>query len=352
MPAAPQHGPRPLPLFLNILWKETEGDPDLRLRALQGLRRYQEAERPPPPALPPETARAGQARLLHYGTGRNSGKQRKPVLFVPSLVNPPTVLDISESQSLLRRMAAAGHACWLVDWGMPAAEDRDLSLAGHVAERLVPLIRSLPAPPVIVGYCLGGTMALGAAALTGAAALVSIAAPWDFDRMEPEPRNDIGQLWSGSRSLCDRLGYVPMEVLQNGFWNLDPARTIRKYAAFAEMPPGSDEARAFLALEDWANGGPPLTFGTGRELFEDLYGANVTGKGAWRIGGQRVDPASLDMPTLSICSTTDRIVPEAIAPILRERWTLALGHVGMIVGSSAREKLWDPLSAWLTSHGA
>src|SRR3546814_13425378 len=60
-----------------------------------------------------------------------------------------------------------------------------------------------------------------------------------------------------AKPVCERLGYVPMEVLQSGFWALDPARTIRKYAAFADLPEKSDEAQGFVRLEDWANEGAP-----------------------------------------------------------------------------------------------
>src|SRR3546814_13235785 len=79
-----------------------------------------------------------------------------------------------------------------------------------------------------------------------------------------------------------------MEVLQSGFWALDPARTIRKYAAFADLPEKSDEAQGFVRLEDWANEGAPLTYAAGCDLFERLYRANETATGQWRVGGRIV----------------------------------------------------------------
>ncbi|WP_419723004.1 alpha/beta hydrolase [Sphingobium aquiterrae] len=355
MPAALQHGPRPLPLFLNILWRETEGDPALRLRAMEGLRRYQGANRPPRPPMPAASAQVGATKLLHYGSVKEAtnDNRRAPVLLVPSLVNPPYVLDLAEGQSLLRFLAHAGHDPWLINWGTPAQEDAALTLAQHVEQRLLPLIAKLPAPPVIVGYCLGGIMALGAAAIAaGTVAVATIAAPWDFGRMDDSARTQVASLWAEAAPLCQRLGYVPMEVLQSGFWSLDPARTVRKYAAFADMVPGSAAERAFLALEDWANAGPPLTYGAASELFEQLYGANSTGLGTWQVAGRPVLPESLACPTLAINSTTDRIVPAATAPILSEQWSLAQGHVGMIVGRRASEMLWNPLSRWLANLGA
>ncbi|SCW45147.1 polyhydroxyalkanoate synthase [Sphingobium faniae] len=278
----------------------------------------------------------------------NSGP---PVIFVPSLINPPTVLDLSESRSMLRHMTAQGHDAYLVDWGTPAPEDSMLGLEGHVARRLVPMLEALPEPPILVGYCLGGSLVLGAAMLHPVRAVATIAAPWHFDGFPPADLDQIIALWKGAKASCERLGYVPMEVLQSGFWALDPTRTIRKFAAFSDMTAGTDDEHAFLAVEDWANGGPPLTFAAGRDLFEGFYQENLSGLGRWTIGGRATTLEDLPCPSLSIRSATDRIVPASAAPRLAQIQTLQMGHVGMIVGRQAPELLWNPLSQWLSGHG-
>ena len=252
---------------------------------------------------------------------------------------------------MLRHMAAAGHDAYMVDWGHPCAADATLGLDGHVTKRLLPLLAALPRDPILVGYCLGGTLVLGAAATTKVRAVAAIAAPWQFDDFPDADRELIASLWRGAKATSERLGYVPMEVLQSGFWAMDPGRTIRKYAAFLEMEPGSDAERAFLAVEDWANGGPPLSFAAGRDLFEQFYAANASGLLQWRIDGTLVNPATLSCPTLSVRSATDRIVPASAAPDLADGFTLDLGHVGMIVGGRAPDLLWKPLARWLSSHG-
>jgi polyhydroxyalkanoate synthase len=70
------------------------------------------------------------------------------------------------------------------------------------------------------------------------------------------------------------------------------------------------------------------------------------------VGGDIVDPATLPCPVLNIVSTTDRIVPATTAHDAGERMELALGHVGMIVGSRARPALWEPLAGWLSRTAA
>jgi polyhydroxyalkanoate synthase subunit PhaC len=379
--AAAQHGPRPLPLFLDLVRQQTQGDAERRAAVLAGLRAYQEAERAPRPPGMPVVARAGRAVLRDYG-----GKG-PPAVFVPSLINPPFILDLAEENSLLRWLAGQGVRPMLVEWGMPTvpplakpgegdhaqhgggasaqADEHTLRFApgpstarcavplpctagedvyGHVTSLLLPLLDQIGEPVHLVGYCLGGTMALAAAMHTKPLSLTLIAAPWHFSGFGESARAEIGALWRAAQPTAAALGLVPMEVLQSGFWRLDPARTVSKFEAFGRLDPQSAQARAFVALEDWANGGAPLTYAAGRELFEDLVGSDVTGQGRWH----GVDPARLDIPTLEFVSRHDRIVPAASSANLPNCHLLGAGHVGMIVGSKAREQLWEPLAAMLS----
>jgi polyhydroxyalkanoate synthase len=338
---APQHRPRPLPLFLELLRSETAANPARMAAALDGLRRYQEADRPAPRDPAPALAHACGAALRDYG---GSGA---PVVFIPSLINPPTILDLGEERSLLRWLAARGHRPLLLDWGWDIAARRGLSVAGHVEEIAVPLIQSLGERPALVGYCLGGTMAIGAAAAVEARSVATLAAPWFFSRFPDDSRTMLARLWQDSEPAVRRLGLLPMEVLQSAFWSLDPARTVAKFEAFAAMAADRVEARTFVTLEDWANDGPPLGEAAARELFEDFFAADTPGRGAWLA-----DPGGLGCPLLNIVSMSDRIVPAASAPLAGERIEVAQGHVGMVVGSRSREVLWEPLSAWLSRTAA
>jgi len=280
---------------------------------------------------------------------RDYGGDGPPVLFIPSLINPPNVLDMGD-RSLLRWLAGRGRRVLLLDWGWPGPDRRAMSVAGHVEQILLPLMAAVGEPVDLVGYCLGGTMALAAAQLGPARSVATIAAPWHFNGFPEESRADLGRLWASARPTVATLGVLPMEALQSAFWNLDPARTIAKFEAFAALD--AAEARTFVLLEDWANDGPPISEGAAREMFESLFAEDVTGTGAWRVGGVIIDPGSLACPLLNIVSTTDRIVPAATAARAGERLDLGLGHVGMVVGSRAKEALWEPLAGWLSRTAA
>ncbi|HEY0316603.1 MAG TPA: alpha/beta fold hydrolase [Sphingomonas sp.] len=326
-----------------MLRSETEGEPERLAAGLAGLRAYQTAERPAPSPPMPVVAASGRVMLRDYG---GAGR---PVIFVPSLINSHEVLDLLPDASLLRWLSDQGVRPLLVDWGTPSPDEQDISIAGHV-ELLLPLLETIGPDAALAGYCLGGTMALAAAAIRPPSALVTIAAPWRFSGFPSASRQGLFDLWEQARPTADAMGLMPLEVLQTAFWRLDPRRTVEKFVAFGRAERSTKAIRLFVALEDWANGGAPLTRAAGREMAEDFFRDDLPGAGRWQVAGRTIDPATLACPFLDIVSSTDRIVPAASAVSrtgVGEAMTLGLGHVGMIVGGRARAALWHPLAQWL-----
>jgi polyhydroxyalkanoate synthase len=190
-------------------------------------------------------------------------------------------------------------------------------------------------------------MALAAAMLRPIDRLALIASPWHFAGYPDKSRAELGELWTAARPLAEQLGLFPMELLQTGFWTLDPGRVIAKYADFGRLDPESEAARAFVVLEDWSNSGPPLTLAAGRELVEDFMRDDKPGTGRWTVAEIGIDPQALACPALEVVSSSDRIVPMTTAAGVGRRLLLKQGHVGMIVGARGRALLWEPLTAWL-----
>jgi polyhydroxyalkanoate synthase len=315
-----------------------QSDPETARAALRGLAAYERAERSMLNQERPVVAQHEGVSLRHVGG------EGPPAVLVPSLINPPHILDLDPEVSLGGAIAKMGRRALLLDWG-PALDRAELEVGEHVEQLLVPLLRSLGQPAALVGYCLGGTMAIAAANLAETERVATLAAPWHFSNYPEQSRASVQQLWRDSAEAARALGVLPMEVLQAAFWSLDPMRTVTKFARFSHLDPSSPEARRFVVLEDWANEGEPLPVRAARELIEDFFGADLPGTGGWRIGGRAISDR-LDVPLLHCTASNDRITPGETAGA-GERRQIPAGHVGMIVGS-ARGELHEALKGFLT----
>ena len=308
---------------------------------------------------PPEVWRDGNTRLIDYGVGDDS----PAVLVVPSLINRWEVLDLTEQKSLLRFMGRQGLRPYLVDWGTPDENERRFDLTAYVArlERALAFAAGRSrGTPSVMGYCMGGTLAVALAARQSKnmAGLALLAAPWDFDA----DRTGHAFLLSAGpmlAQLADTAGELPVDVLQTLFWSLDPWLAVKKFSRFLGMDQEGEQAREFVLLEDWLNDGAPLAGPVARECLIGWYGENLPGKGEWSVGGTRIVPAGIVTPALVMIPSGDRIVPPLSAAALADperglanatRLDLPLGHIGMVVSGRARELCWDPLVAWLKAR--
>jgi poly(3-hydroxyalkanoate) synthetase len=303
---------------------------------------------------PPAPWSEGGSRLLDYAL---PGAKGPPVVFVPSLVNRAYVLDLTGPSSMLRHLAGQGVRPLLLDWGWPGEAERGFTLTDYVAGRLERALASLPERAVLVGYCMGGLLALAAALRRPdrVAALGLLATPWDFHATEEEARKAqaAAALLPGLEPLMEATGTLPVDVIQTLFAGLDPFGIARKFRAFARLDPASSRAALFVALEDWLNDGVPLAAPVARETIGGWYGANSPARLAWRIAGAPVDPAAARLPAFVAIPHRDRIVPPASARALASRLPGAhvheveAGHIGMAAGGGAEAALWRPLLAWL-----
>jgi polyhydroxyalkanoate synthase subunit PhaC len=303
---------------------------------------------------PPVRWREATARLLDYGG------DGPVVLFVPSLINRWTVLDLMEGHSMVRWLADLGVHPMLLDWGDP---EPGFTLTDHIAGRLVRAMEAAKAsfgPVVLAGYCMGGTFATAAAALRPdlVKGLALLAAPWDFHAGDVEHLHKLTATTAMLEPLLRDIETVPVDLLQALFALDDPTAVAEKFRQFGRLDQDSAAAHLFVALEDWLNDGVPLSGETARECMRAWYRDNLPGRGEWRVSGLAIDPASISVPAFAAVPRRDRIVPpdsaRALARLL-PRITVVepnAGHVGMTAGRSAVTVLWEPLRDWLRTIAA
>lgn len=317
---------------------------------------------------PPSCWQQGSARLLDFGAAAEesgltlgSSGQKTAILIVPSLVNRSYVLDLNVQRSLCRWLAEQGFRPYLMDWAAPDETEQSFSLTDYVAgylEQALDRILSTSAgrPPVLMGYCMGGLLALALAQRREKeiAGLALLATPWDFHAGTQALSSEQLTLVADSYlPLASQLGYLPVDALQSLFALLEPMAVTRKFVGFSQLDQDSTSARNFVAVEDWINDGVPLAAPVAHECLEGWYRQNLTACGKWEVAGEMIVPGNLRLPCLGVVPAQDRIVPPESAlalctalnsvEVLRPR----SGHVGMVVGQQAQEDTWQPLAAWL-----
>jgi len=342
-------------------------DGELRRRAAgfaDGLDAYRRHAFRRPPTRAKVMWREGSARLLDFSQVGSGGGNGPPVLLVPSLINRYYVLDLLRGQSFVRDLAARGLRPLVVDWGAPGRAERGFDLTDYVAGRLDAAVvvarEAAGAKLAIVGYCMGGLLALALALRRPAdtACLALLATPWDFHAERREQAELLGlgvERVLGPRAAGDDL---PVAVIQSLFFALDPFLAERKFRHFATLDPQGEAARMFVALEDWINDGVPLARRVARECAVDWYRDNQPARGIWRVAGTAVEPRAFDRPALVVLPSRDRIVPPGSAAPLAELLPDAtvlrppLGHIGMMAGREAPRTLWPEIADWLLAQTA
>lgn len=311
-----------------------------------------------------ERWREGNARLLRYRR-QGAARARTPILLVCSLINRPYVLDILPERSVVRRLLDGGHEVWLLDWGTPVAADAERPLADYALAQLpraaAACARESGVDAVhVLGYCMGGTLSLMAAAAgrLPAASLVAMATPVEL--------HDEGllSLWCRTpgfdpAELAAAYGNVPPHVLQPAFKMLDPVALATKFLHLDEKIEDDDFVRFFLAMETWLEDSVAFP---GRAFVDwvQLYRTNALARGELVLDGKTVDLAQVRCPLFNIVADGDYITPATSSLALeklagaREHELLRMkgGHIGLSTGKAAHERLWPAVSAWLHAHDA
>ena len=288
-----------------------ERDPELARDALAGLARLRDcAARATAPAPKPEIARVGGACL------RDHGGDGPPAVLIPSLINPPR-------HPRPRRRGVAGRrdrAAW--------AGARCCSTGAQASERAGPrrrrprrsncccrLLRSIGEPAALIGYCLGGTMAIAAANLVPMRARRHARRAVEFRALSGRARAARSQdMWRHSRSRArERSARCRWKCCRPPSGRSTPSARCASSPSSAALDPASAEARRFVELEDWANEGEPLPYPAAQGADRGPVRPRPARIG--QVDGRRQGRhRSARVPLLNLTAARDRIAPAATAP--------------------------------------
>lgn len=345
---------RPLPAFTGMAGMLAASQED-RLKMIAGLKLYQSHPFRRPAGAGQVIWQNGTVTMRHIPS---QGKHH--LLLVPSMINRSVIMDLLPERSFARWLAARGIDVYLLDWGNPREDSGQQNLDDVLRQKLWlsmlflnKKIRGYDA----LGYCMGGTLLAGVVHLKpeGLNKVVYLAAPWDFLAGDRQLQHQVLLGTPSALQITEQGGVLPSNWIQSVFAAVNADRNIHKFADFADMDQDSDQARLFVAVEDWLNDGVDLPSALARTCVVDWYGQNKPAKGAWMVDGRAVDPAQTINPVLVVTSSTDRLVPEesshALANMIPQAklLTSTCGHIGMMTGRRAQEDVWKPIADWIAA---
>ena len=300
-------------------------------------------------------------RLLHY-LPVTERKCRVPLLMVFALVNRPYILDLKPGRSVVEVLLKHGIDVYMIDWGVPGDEDKDLDLA-HYIERYIKkcvdkVRRHADSDKVnLLGYCMGGTMVAIYTALhqEDVKNLILMTAGIDFDV------DGMLNLWGRKEhfdvdKFVDAYGNVPPEFLQTGFLFMKPVQNlVSKYLSFYENIDNNNFVENFLAMEKWLNDNIPVPGEVFREFIKYLYQENRLVRGELKIKDKRVDLKNITCPVLNLVAANDHLVPPESSKAVeryvssKDKKTIVFptGHIGLSVSSKSLRELWPKVAQWV-----
>jgi polyhydroxyalkanoate synthase subunit PhaC len=293
-------------------------------------------------------------------------RHRIPLLLVFAVMNRPYILDLRPGHSCVEFMLKKGYDLYLMDWGAPGPEDKNMDFGDYTLEYLPRAIRKLKAVSRVeefsmLGWCIGAIIATSYAALRpddGLRNLVLLTAPLDFSdkeaitfaRWTAEPNFDVDK-------VLQTFGNMPAEMIEYGAKALKP---VENYVGnFLRLWDNLDDPKvveAWHAMNTWVTDNIPMAGATFRQLVVDLYRNDRLMKGEWELRGERVDVGKIRANLLTVIAEGDHITPPCQSRAImgrvsskdKELFSVPGGHIGIMAGSGASKITWPHLDGWLS----
>jgi polyhydroxyalkanoate synthase len=305
-----------------------------------------------------------KASLWYYPALKK--KYKVPLFLIYSLVNRPFILDLAHGKSSIEAFVRNGFDVYLLDFGIPGLEDRDLSLDDYVTEYIQKgvqrAIKHAQAEEITVfGYCLGGTLAAIYSALAKEPIknLVLIVTPIDFNNI---PFLDswiqaIREEKVSFDSFVEEMGIIPGPKVEAGMRLLTSPIYYSPYLSLLQKAHDPAYVDKWLRFNTWTKGHIPLTGKAAQQITNELVKENKLIRGDLQIKGKKVNLAAINANILVVVTEEDRLVPkeqsfpilEAVSSNDKRYEILRGGHTGTTVKEG---NLPDFLKQWLPERSS
>jgi polyhydroxyalkanoate synthase len=291
-----------------------------------------------------------------------------PLLLVFAIMNRPHVLDLRPGHSFVEYMLRHGYDTYLLDWGAPGPEDRNLKFDDYTLEYLPRVVRKVKSVSgsqsfSLLGWCLGALISTMYAALRpkdGLKNLVLLTAPLDFT-----DKTAGGFVrWTSTESfnanqLVATFGNVPAEMIDYGAKALKPVENfIGSYLNLWDNISNPKVVESWHAMNTWVRDIIPMAGATYEQLINELYKENRLIEGRMILRGERVVLRQLTASVLNVIAESDHITPpcqaagvmDRIGSVDKELFRVRGGHIGIMAGSGAEKTTWPHIEQWLAAR--
>jgi len=223
-----------------------------------------------------------KAKLYHY-IPVVPPKERHPVplLLIFALMNRPTILDLRPGHSFVEYMVSRGYDVYLLDWGIPGPEDKDLRFDDYTLDYIPRAIRKMKALSgsdefSMLGWCIGAILTTIYASLRpddGLRNLLLLTAPLDFsDRQQLTFARWTDERYFDVDKVLAAFGNMPGEMIDYGAKALKPVENyITNYCKLWDNLDDPRVVEAWHAMNTWVTDIFPMAGGAYRQLIVDLY---------------------------------------------------------------------------------
>lgn len=241
---------------------------------------------------------------------------RRPLLFVPPLVNKYYLFDLTPKASYLKWLVDQGHTVFVISWANPDESHADAGLDAYVKDGVIAALDAVEAATGeadadLVSYCLGGTlsaMTLAYLAQTGRADRIAsvtlIATLVDFGDMGEWSVFTSEQDLNAFDRYLDEKGYVEAHDLTKLFSAVRANDLI--WSSVVNHYLLGDEARASDLLW-WFDDGSRIPARMLKEYGRQILRGNQLKDGGVAIDGVMLDLKAIETPVMIVALKDDHV---------------------------------------------
>lgn len=303
-----------------------------------------------------------KTKLYRY-ISENPKKHKIPLLLVYALINKPYILDLTKGGSLVEFLVNRGFDVYLLEWGQPGYEDRNMKLDDYIMDYIPRAVRKVMRKSnvdevSILGYCMGGTITAAFAALHPELPirnLIFMTSPFDFEKTGSYGAM-LDERYFNIDKVVDILGVIPPEMIDFGNKMINPMGTnYGPYISLYERADNEKFIKSFKLLQKWLNDGILFPGEAYRQWIRDFYQQNKLIKGELVIRGQKVNLENITANVLNLAGKNDLIAQphqvealmDAISSKDKQFKNLPVGHTSITFGSQATKITYPTIGDWL-----